>query len=200
MIVQELLSKEYKGNGSDKDSYIESVIIEHYERYICKMCNRYRNKHYYDDLKQDLRIAILDAIRCYNSKNKAKFSTFLYSCLRNVIPRHIRYYQMVRIPEYLDWKKYKKDIISSSAVTPKGTPIDLYDFIESKKTDYSEFYHNLDVAKKYLKEEEYEQVKLLACGYPSSHVAKKFNVTPQAMRWRMKVICSKLEGKYEEVL
>ena len=199
-MIQELLTM-YKKDGSEEDSFIEGAIIQHYENYISKMCSRYRNKHYYHDLKQELRIALMESIRRYDfNRSKAKFSTYVYSCLHNTITRHIRYHQPIRIPEYLDWKEHKKDVVSSVITTAKGTSLDIYDVTEYKYKDYSEFYHNLNVAKRYLKQDEYEQVKLLAMGVPSSHVAKKFNVTPQAMKWRMKVICSKLKGKYEEVI
>ena len=199
-MIQELLTM-YKKDGSEEDGFIETAIIQHYETYISKICSKYRNRHYYQDLKQELRIALMEGVRKYDiNKSKAKFPTYVYSCLQNAIIRHIRDYQPIRVPEYLDWKDHKKDVVPSIVKTSKGTLLDVYDIVEYKSKDYSEFYHNLNIAKRYLKKDEYEQVEMLAMGVPSSRVAKKFNVTPQAMKWRMGVIRRKLKGKYEELI
>lgn len=87
MTNEELFQKAYQG----QTEAIEELFKQN-EKIICRLCRRYQNKRFsFDDLYQESYIALLKAIKGYQSESGNKFITYLANSIKWHFLRLFRY-------------------------------------------------------------------------------------------------------------
>jgi len=85
---------------------LQTTILSHYEKMVYKQCRRWRNHNYYEDLVQDCKMSIIQAIGLYDS-SRASFSTFVWNKIRGAVTNNVihytgfNYYQTKKNPNYI---------------------------------------------------------------------------------------------------
>ncbi len=98
--VEELMESYSKYNSAG----ILEIIIEKNKKLVHKIAHQYRNSsHTMEDLVQVAFTGLLVAINRFDAKQKNKFSTFAYYCIRGEVQHYIRDNNFVKIPRWL-WK------------------------------------------------------------------------------------------------
>ncbi|MCD4670172.1 MAG: sigma-70 family RNA polymerase sigma factor [Actinomycetia bacterium] len=98
--VEELIENYSKYNSAG----LLEIIIEKNKKLVYKIAHQFKNpKHSINDLVQVAFTGLLVAINRFDAKQKNKFSTFAYYCIRGEIQHYIRDTNLVRIPRWL-WK------------------------------------------------------------------------------------------------
>lgn len=165
------------------------------EKIIKYHTRKFKNREYYEDLQQDCRLAMYEALDRYSDNNDTKLTTYAYTIIKRVVNRgYIKYKSSIRTPI----GKESIEVISSICSTKDGDE-DLFEDIESKPLYNNTVSNNLKIAKNNLKKEQYRLVELLINGYSKREIARKLNISPQAVDDRFKVITKKLKNKWEEI-
>lgn len=200
-MTQELLVM-YNQYDEDGKRFIENSILDIYENNINFFCRNYISKPYYEDLKQEVRIAVIEAIRKYNINSKARFDTYAYNAMKNTVIRKYRYQHTIRIPEYMDFDNINISICSNKMRKHKmkDEEYDIYDYVPNKDINYTEFKINMEILKKSLTSDEFDIAKLYVLGYNKTEISRMKHVSNQAIFDRFDRIKSKLKNKYEEVI
>lgn len=198
-MMQELLTM-YNKYGENENRFIEEYIVNSYENNINFFCKEYKSRPYYEDLKQEVRIAIIEAVRKYDLNNGAKFDTYAYTAIKNAIIRKHRCQYVVRVPEHIKLSDVNIAVYSNKIKSKKDEEYDVYDYTPNKCLNYVEFDINFKLSKTFLTSEEFNILKLLIAGYSKNEVGKIKNVAHQTIYNKFKSITNKLKGKYEEVI
>lgn len=187
----------YRKFGNNEDRFIESKVIDEYEKYIEYFCKPYRNKRYYEDLKQELRLCVFKCIKSYNTSGKAKFNTYAFTSMRNTLTRKLRYQHLIRVPEWTDWESNKIDVECNIRKNVRGDLYNIYDFSEYK--DYTFGYRsNIDTAKSILDNVSFKCFMLKLKGYSNIEIGKKIGKSQKQVSNIVASIKNKLKGEYYE--
>ena len=100
--IQNLIEM-YNQYGENENRFIEHKVIDLSKGYIDHLTSRYIAKEYYEDLRQELTIALVLSVRKYSKDSKANFETYAYRAMNNALIRKLRYQRLVRVPEHLKW-------------------------------------------------------------------------------------------------
>lgn len=98
--VEELIENYSKYNNAE----ILAVIIEKNKKLAYKIANQFKSpNHNLDDLVQVAFTGLLVAINRFDVKQKNKFTTFAYYCIKGEVQHYIRDNNLIKIPRWL-WK------------------------------------------------------------------------------------------------
>ncbi len=98
--VEELIENYNKYDSAG----ILEIIIEKNRKLVYKIAHQFKNpSHSIDDLAQVAFMGLLTAINRFDIKQKNKFSTFAYYCIRGELQHYIRDNNLIRTPRWL-WK------------------------------------------------------------------------------------------------
>lgn len=193
--VQNLVEM-YGKYGENEDRFIENTIVNMSNTYINHIIYRYKNKEYYEDLRQELIISVIMSIRKYKHNKNTSFETYCYKAMNNTLIRKLRYQRLIRIPEYLDWKDYSKTIVSNLNTNKDGTVLDIYDRCSKKFFDpvytvlASDFIKNLN-------DKNRKCLLLKALGYSGEEISRITGNTPSQIKTKIYFIREKWR-KYNE--
>jgi len=98
--VEELIENYSKYNNAE----ILGIIIDKNKKLAYKIAHQFISpRHSLDDLVQVAFTGLLVAINRFDVKQKNKFTTFAYYCIRGEVQHYIRDNNLIRIPRWL-WK------------------------------------------------------------------------------------------------
>lgn len=176
----------YNQYGENENRFIEHKVIDLSKGYIDHLTSRYITKEYYEDLRQELTIALVLSIRKYNKNSKAKFETYAYKAMNNTLIRKLRYQRLIRIPEYLKWEDHVVPTMSN-ILSKDDKVIDLYSY----KPDNDKYKANM----KSLSDREKSTLILRYSGYSYKEISEKFKCSQETVRNYFKRATQKIEGE-----
>lgn len=194
----ELLIKEYQ--HTDDKERVEEEIIYLYEKTIGYILRNFEKFNYYEDMKQEVLIALIKAIRTYDIGCSIKFSTYAVNSMRYIVYRKMRYQQLIRVPEYLDLNENCINVHSNWMKNKNNEDFNIYDIVLSEGFPMINYDINIYTMKENLSDREFEVAYMYYLGYKQADISRVLNVTTTRIGQIMGNIKNKLKDKYVEVI
>lgn len=194
----ELLIKEYQ--HTDDKERVEEEIIYLYDRTIGYILKNFEKFNYYEDMRQEVLIALIKAIRTYDVHCNIRFSTYAVNSMRFIIFRKIRYQHLVRIPEYLDLSEHAFNIHSNWMLNKRNEEFDVYDLTLSKGLNTINYDINVHIMNQILNEKEFKIAYLYYLGYKQADISKIIDLTTSRIGQILINIRKKLKNQYTEII
>lgn len=194
----EVLIKEYQ-HSNDKER-LEVEIIDLYEKTIGYILRNFEQFNYYEDMKQEVIIALIKAIRTYNVDGDIKFSTYAVNHMRFIVYRKMRYQHLIRIPEYLDLDENRIIVSSNWMKNKMNEDFNVYDMVITEGFSTINYDMNICIMKKFLSKREFEVAYMYYLGYRQADISRELNVSTARIGQIMDSIKKKLKNKYVEVI
>lgn len=172
--------KQKKQANEDYEKEI-SLIVSNCEKYICYNANLFNIPEFYkDDLKQEGRMAVIEAVWAYDEKYAA-FPTFVSTCIRNRMNDYISRYL----------KKKFKDFDDISNIVLEDDKFSITD-LESK-TFAKEC---VEMLNKQLTEEEKNIIHLINQGFSYKEISNLLNITQKDVDNKLQ----KIKKQYKKLI
>lgn len=176
----------YDQYGENENRFIEHKVIDLSKGYIDHLTSRYTTKEYYEDLRQELTIALVLSVRKYSKDSKANFETYAYRAMNNTLIRKLRYQRLVRVPEYLKWEDYAVPT-TSNIVTKNDKTVDLYGY-KCEAPVYRANLNSLTKREKTILEMRYQ-------GYTYGEIANNLDCAIETVKKYLRRATTKVEGE-----
>lgn len=184
MDIQDIIKK-YKIDG-DKTA-LDDLILE-YDYIISYILRNFVYYNYYEDLKQEMIIHLLNIVENYDIESGVKFKTFAYKQLQYYVYRVIGEFSLIRKPPHVKHDEYVYDVFSNDA-----SEKDYFSELEGSPCIYLEA--NLNVMKKYLSEKEFLACDYYVKGYSKTEIGRILQCSSEYVAQLIKKSTKKLKDK-----
>lgn len=188
--VQSLVEM-YGKFGENEDRFIEETIINNMENYIQTVCKSYRKSHYYEDIKQDLRIFLL---QCIKKKSIFMFKKYLSN---RILRSRNKHKNQIHIPE-----RFIKDIeyeyITETKSIYSSNKLPIYERLYSHNITEDNIVNRI-LIHTYATDKDMEIINMRNNGYRDIDIARKLNLSEGICSVRMNNLTKRIkkEIKYE---
>ena len=171
----------YNQYGENENRFIERKVIDLSKGYIDHLTSRYITKEYYEDLRQELTIALVLSVRKYSKDSKANFETYAYRAMNNSNIETYRY-----LNEHLKWEDYAVPT-TSNIVTKNDKTVDLYGY-KCEALIYRANLNSLTKREKTILEMRYQ-------GYTYGEIANNLDCAIETVKKYLRRATTKVEGE-----
>ena len=183
--IQKLVEM-YGKFGEKEDKFIEEIVIDNMNPYIKEICKHYRRAYYYEDMKQDL---IIFLIQCIKKNNIFLFKKHLVSRIMRSRNRHRN---SIHIPEHNRKQSFEYITMNKSKFT--DSHINIYELLSDNYSLEDDIINRIFI-RSFATNKELEVIDLRNIGYKDVEISELLNISTGACNIRMNKLKQRKKNK-----